>query len=200
MKTKLYLARHGQTLWNKVQRFQGQLDSELTAVGKQQSENIAQQLADKNIDLIVSSSLGRAIASARICQQQLNVPVINVDDLIERNLGHWQGEHVDDIKSDKNYHEILHQFTELKPVDGESAVQCGTRIYQTLQSLAENNQNKNILVIFHGEALRCLLAKLGESSTDNAYDLFDNGCLLTLTYQHQKHSFQLIDQMADTIK
>lgn len=200
MKTTLYLARHGQTMWNKVQRFQGQLDSELTPIGRQQSENIAQQLADKQIDLIVSSSLGRAIASAQICQQQLNVPVINISGLIERDLGHWQGLHVDDIKNDENYNEILHQFTELKPTNGESAITCGERIYQALKLLAENNHDKNLLIIFHGEALRCLLAKLGESSTDNAYELFDNGCLLALTYQHQNHSFQLIDKMAETIK
>ena len=51
MKTNLYLARHGETQWNKEQRFQGQLDSELTDVGKQQSAKIAHQLANNNIDL-----------------------------------------------------------------------------------------------------------------------------------------------------
>jgi broad specificity phosphatase PhoE len=193
MKTTLYLARHGQTLWNKVQRFQGQFDSELTSIGKQQSENIAQQLTNRKIDLIVSSSLGRAIDSATICQQQLNVPIIKLDGLIERDLGHWQGQYVDDIKNDKNYNEILHQFTELKPIGGESAIQCSERIYQTLKMLGESHSNKSLLVIFHGEALRCLLAKLDKKFTDNAYQLFDNGCLLTLTYQHQSCSFQLID-------
>ena len=86
----------------------------------------------------------------------------------------------------------MQQFTELKPVDGESAMQCGERIYQTLESLAQNQQNKSLLVIFHGEALRCLLEKLGESSTGNAYQLFDNGCLLTLTYHHQDSQFKLL--------
>jgi broad specificity phosphatase PhoE len=194
MKTTLYLARHGQTHWNKVQRFQGQLDSELTAIGKQQSENVASQLISKKIDLIVSSSLGRAIASAAICQQQLNAPVMSLDSLVERDLGHWQGKHVNDIKNDKNYHEILHQFTELKPVNGESAILCGERIYQALTSLALSHKNKNLLVIFHGEALRCLLARLGENSTGNAYQLFDNGCLLSLNYLHQDNQFQLVEQ------
>lgn len=192
MKTKLYLARHGQTLWNKVQRFQGQFDSELTAVGKQQSEKIAQQLADKNIDLIVSSSLGRAIASAKICQKQLNAPVISLDGLVERDLGHWQGKHVDDIKAEPHYHEILHQFTGLKPKGGESALQCAERIHLTLETFIQDQQDKSLLVIFHGEALRCLLAKLGENSTDNAYQLFDNGCLFALDYNHHDNHFQLV--------
>jgi broad specificity phosphatase PhoE len=192
MKKNLYLARHGQTDWNKVHRFQGLLDSELTEKGQQQSAAVALQLADKQIDLIVSSSLGRSITSANICQQPLNAPVISLAGLNERNLGHWQGKYVDDIKEDKDYNEILHQYTEREPLGGESALSCGERIYQTLMSLAQNYQDKNILVIFHGEALRCLLAKLGESSTDNAYQLFDNGCLLKLIYHHSNNNFQLI--------
>ena len=126
MKTTLYLARHGQTQWNKVQRFQGQLDSELTAIGKQQSENVASQLISKKIDL---------------------------------------------------------------------AILCGERIYQALKSLALSHKSKNLLVIFHGEALRCLLARLGENSTGNAYQLFDNGCLLSLNYLHQDNQFQLVEQL-----
>jgi broad specificity phosphatase PhoE len=192
MKTKLYLARHGQTLWNKVHRFQGQLDSKLTSIGEQQSKEIALALANKQIDLIISSSLGRAVASAKICHEQLNAPVISLDGLIERDLGHWQGKHVDDIKGEQYYHEILHQFTDLKPKDGESALQCGERIHQTLESFVQVQQDKSLLVIFHGEALRCLLAKLGENSTDNAYQLFDNGCLLALDYDHHDSQFQLV--------
>lgn len=191
MKTTLYLARHGQTTWNKVHRFQGQLDSKLTQVGQQQSEQLALHLAPQKIDLIVSSTLGRSVDSALICQQILNIPVTHVNELMERHLGPWQGQYIADIKSDKNYHEILHQFTEVSPPSGESAVSCGSRIYQALKGIANSHFNKNILVIFHGEALRCFLAKLGQNSSGNAYDLFDNGCLVPLTYQHDDDSFLL---------
>ena len=194
MTTNLYLARHGQTQWNKIQRFQGQLDSELTEIGKQQAKNIAEQLTDQKIDLIISSTLGRALTSAKICQQQLNVPVQSTDDLIERDLGHWQGQQVNDLKANKAYHEILHQFTELRPMNGESALGCGERIAQSLTSIAKNQQNKNLLIIFHGEALRCFLAKLGHNSNENAYELFDNGCMFHLSYQHENERFQLLSQ------
>ena len=59
MKTTLYLARHGETQWNKIQRFQGQLDSELTYIGQQQSDQLAQSLITSSIHLIVSSGLGK---------------------------------------------------------------------------------------------------------------------------------------------
>ncbi|MCI2284085.1 histidine phosphatase family protein [Colwellia sp. MSW7] len=69
MKTRLYLARHGETLWNRTRRLQGQLDSELTDLGNLQSAQIADELVTKNIQLIISSPLGRAVKSATICQK-----------------------------------------------------------------------------------------------------------------------------------
>jgi len=193
MKTTLYLARHGQTQWNKVGRFQGQLDSKLTQVGQQQSEQLALQLTNQKIDLIVSSTLGRAIDSALICQQVLNSPMEQLAELMERDLGLWQGQYITGIKVNQHYDEILHQFTALTPPTGESAINCGSRIYHALKTLAKNHLDKNLLVIFHGEALRCLLATLGSNSTGNAYELFDNGCLLQLNYLHDDESFQQLN-------
>jgi broad specificity phosphatase PhoE len=189
MKTNLYLARHGQTQWNKVQRYQGQLDSELTLLGREQSKKLAQNIVNKRIDFIVSSPLGRAVNTAISCQKILNIPIINLNDITERNLGLWQGSHINDIKTEENFDEIFHQFTALKPIGGESAIDCGTRIYNALQILARNYINKNLLVIFHGEALRCFLAKLGQQSTQNAYELFDNGSIFHLTYNHDDKNF-----------
>ena len=190
MNTHLYLARHGQTQWNAVHRYQGQLDSELTLLGKAQSKQLAQLVANKKIDIIISSSLGRAMSTAMICQQKLNVPVINLEAITERNLGRWQGQYVNDIKADIHFDEILHQYTALQPTDGESAIDCGTRIDNALQLLAKKHINKKLLVIFHGEALRCFLAKLGQQSTRNAYELFDNGSTFHLTYNHDNKNFQ----------
>ena len=190
MKTNLYLARHGQTQWNEVQRYQGQLDSALTLLGKEQSKKIAQQVLNKKIDLIITSPLGRAVDTAVTCQKTLNKPITNVDGITERDLGLWQGQYANNIKNEIHYDEILHQFTALKPTDGESAIDCGTRIFNALKTLITNHKNKNLLVIFHGEALRCFLAKIGQQSTRNAYDLFANGCTLHLTYNHETKNFQ----------
>ena len=192
MTVNFYLARHGQTKWNIEQRYQGQLDSELTPLGQKQSADIATQLINKNIDVIAYSPLGRSAATALICQQKLVTALRCETGLIERNLGQWQGQYNQQVKSDDNYHELLHQYTELSPEGGESAVACGERIYQTLTSLAKANENSNILVVFHGEALRCFLEKLGVKSTGNAYQLFDNGCVVELSYQLSSNCFTLI--------
>lgn len=191
MQTTLYLARHGETLWNKEQRFQGQLDSELTELGIQQSQLLANILSDKAIDLVISSPLGRAVATAKICQQQLNISSTVDVGLNERNLGQWQGKDVKTLMVEVIYTEVLQQFSDVAPLDGESAKACGQRIYQALENIAKQFPEQNILIIFHGEALRCFLSSLGQQYTDNAYQLFANGSVYQLSYQHHNARFTL---------
>jgi len=191
MKTTLYIARHGETQWNKIQRFQGQLDSDLTELGKDQSVQIAKDVLKYQIDLIFSSDLGRAKHSAKICKNLLNVETKTSTKLTERHLGDWQGKKIKDLSQSVNYVELLHDFTELSPSGGESAIGCGQRIRTAIEKIVKAHPSLNILVIFHGEALRCLLALLGSKSNSNAYDLFKNGSITTLTYDHETGNFDL---------
>ena len=194
--TTLYLARHGETQWNKVKRFQGQFDSELTPLGKQQSSELAQNVKHQPLDFIVTSTLGRAIATSEICQQLINIPSHTNAGLDERNLGQWQGQYISDLKSEAIYNEVLHELTNTAPKDGESAISCGQRIYKAVEDIAQQFPSKHILIICHGEALRCFLSYLGQTLTGNAYDLFSNGSICELTYQHGvgfKQSEQSLD-------
>ena len=190
MKTTFYLARHGETTWNKEQRFQGQLDSELTALGRAQSKNLADMLNQESIDIILTSSLGRAVATATICQKALSASIEINPNLSERNLGDWQGKLLAQLKNSDSYEQILHQFSNQAPVGGESAITCAMRITKALVDSASFAPKKNHLVIFHGEALRCFLLSLGEQCKGNAYHLFKNGCLSKLVYDHHSKAFQ----------
>jgi len=194
MKTTLYLARHGETQWNKIQRFQGQLDSKLTELGKKQSKRIAEQVASHNVDLIISSHLGRAIETAAICQQQLNINNVINENLSERNLGEWQGKQIAQLTKHAHYIELLHEYTQLNPIGGESAIDCGKRILKAFHTIIETYAHKSILVILHGEALRCFFSALGKNNVNqpqNAYDLFQNGSVSTLAFDHNNNQFTL---------
>ena len=194
MKTRIYLARHGETLWNKTQRLQGQLDSKLTTLGKTQSLEIAQKIAAKNIDLIISSPLGRAMESALICQKHLNIPHEISSGLVERNLGSWQGKEVITLQSLPEYYEMLNQVTSLNSHNTESALSCGHRIFEQLKELAIEHIGQSLLVVFHGEALRCLLFLLGKTESNNAFDLYKNGCIVTLDFQEQTPFLTIISE------
>ena len=102
MVINFYLTRHGETQWNKIGKFQGQFDSPLTEKGLLQAESIAEQLTNKNIHLIVSSTLPRAKKTAEICQATLQLPHKLTSTLIERNFGSWQGKYIEEVKLDKH--------------------------------------------------------------------------------------------------
>ena len=189
MNTVFYLARHGETQWNKVQRFQGQLDSELTPRGKQQSSLLAQEFTNVLLSHIVCSPLGRAVNTANICRQLLNVPIKIDPALKERDLGPWQGQYLDEISHRPYFDEILHQFTDRAPPNGESATCCGQRIYHALKQLALTHLGESLLVVFHGEALRCFLSALGQQQCGNAYELYKNASVTRIEYSHQGECF-----------
>lgn len=195
--TIFYLARHGETHWNKEKRLQGQLDSELTALGQQQAKNIAAILQEAKIDFIVSSPLGRALHTAEICQQSIKANLAINPLLAERYLGQWQGRPIQTVETHSDYSSIFHQFTDVcipksaSAERSESAKECGERVYNAIKTVALNSGNKSALVIFHGEALRCFLLRLGVKFTEDAYQLFANGSVTKVIYHHNQSEFEI---------
>ena len=57
---KLYIARHGQTLWNVENRVSGRTDIPLTEVGLAQAKLLADSAVGKGIEVILASPLLRA--------------------------------------------------------------------------------------------------------------------------------------------
>ena len=95
------LIRHGETEWNVERRYQGQLDSPLTARGIAQAEAIGRRLAELG-ELasapIVASPLGRARHTAEIICAKLNRTGFETDErLREVTLGSWDGLFRDEI-------------------------------------------------------------------------------------------------------
>ena len=62
--TRLIIWRHGQTTWNAARRVQGQIDIELSDLGRRQAAEAAERLAALGPTRIVSSDLRRADATA----------------------------------------------------------------------------------------------------------------------------------------
>jgi probable phosphoglycerate mutase len=88
---RLVLLRHGQTEWNAGNRMQGQIDTDLTDLGRQQAAAAAEVLAKRQPLVIVSSDLRRALDTATALAERCGVPVAVDTRLRETHLGDWQG-------------------------------------------------------------------------------------------------------------
>lgn len=90
------LVRHGQTEWNVAGRYQGSLDSPLTARGLEQAQQLGERLrrSGRTIDAMWSSDMPRAKRTCTIIADAIGFPVESCRedrDLRERGFGVFEG-------------------------------------------------------------------------------------------------------------
>jgi phosphoserine phosphatase len=87
----VFVARHGETDWNREGRYQGRRESSLTDVGRAQARALSDALRSAAIERVIASPLARCVETARpICEShglQLEID----DRLIEIAHGDWEG-------------------------------------------------------------------------------------------------------------
>ena len=88
---RLVMLRHGQTEFNAGSRMQGQLDTDLSDLGREQAVAAAEVLGKRQPLLIVSSDLRRALDTAVALGERTGEPVRIDTRLRETHLGDWQG-------------------------------------------------------------------------------------------------------------
>ncbi|MEN9203858.1 MAG: histidine phosphatase family protein [Thermostichus sp. DG_1_5_bins_95] len=98
---RILLVRHGETQWNREQRFQGQRDIPLNATGMEQAAKVAEFLADQPLQLAFSSPLKRPWATAdAICSSHGNLILQPVPALQEISHGDWEGKLQSEIEAE----------------------------------------------------------------------------------------------------
>lgn len=93
----VYIARHGETTWNAVGRYQGRLETPLSPLGQAQAQALAGALRDADIRRIISSPLSRCVQTALPLSMMTGVPIETDDRLLEIAHGTWEGRYRDEI-------------------------------------------------------------------------------------------------------
>lgn len=170
----LYLARHGQTDWNKNKRFQSRNDIPLNDVGIQQAHDLKKCLDEKSIefDVVFSSPLSRAFDTAKILSakksksesvsnelncQQVSPEIICDERLLEMKMGIYDGEYESNLE--QQYGDSFIQWRDSifieTPPQGESlaaaCARCEDFFNECLISgdFLKPNQTVNVLIVAH---------------------------------------------------
>lgn len=157
--TKIYLTRHGQTEWNVEKRMQGQGDSPLTALGISQATALGERLKYVPIDVVYSSSAGRAMRTAEIIVGQRNIPILPQHRLQEIHIGRWSGMLMSDVERlfPTEAHNFWHCPAEYVPQEGgETYKQLVDRSGAMMEKIASENNGRTPLVVCHGIVLKAL--------------------------------------------
>ena len=157
--TEILLARHGETDWNRENRFQGHADPPLNEVGRAQAAELTATLADEPLAAIYSSPLRRALETAETIAARHELAPVTLDALREVDVGSWQGLTRADVET--RFPEQFGRWLEHGPgwEDGETYEQMGERVLAALRELARRHPHERILVVTHGGPIRVALAR-----------------------------------------
>lgn len=159
---KLYLYRHGETLFNTKGIVQGRgVDSSLNQKGVEQASAFFSTYKNVPFELLLTSTLKRTKQTAAPFES-LGIPVERMGDLDEIGWGEWEGKKADKKMHDAylgllkswgagNYDDAL--------VGGDSAREMGSRLGRFVNYLKGLN-NEYVLVCTHGGCMAYLMAIL----------------------------------------
>ena len=152
----IFLARHGETEWNRARRYQGWSDSPLTTRGIAQARAIGHRLATipEAADIpIVASPLGRARRTAEIIAEclQYKSPIRLDDRLREISLGSWDGLDRREVRRLMGGEFVEFEWYFATP-DGQSYDEFAAPIAAFLNDA----RNASLIVVCHGVVTRVL--------------------------------------------
>lgn len=173
---KIYLMRHGQTLFNIMELNQGQCDSPLTEAGKQQALAAKKWYTDHHItfDSVYCSTAERACDTTELITSQ---PYTRLKGLKEIFLGTKEATTFDE-NPPYPYGDFFVKY------GGEDLDEFTDRIHGTVKKIADEDQGDTILVVSHGMAIQRFLTAISYLKNVNEYLIIGNCGIIELTYDN----------------
>jgi len=155
--THFVIIRHGETLWNREHRIQGQLDSGLSPTGIAQAVACGRALQGMGVQRLVVSDLGRTVQTATPIAQATGLKMELDARLRERHFGIFQALTPEEIqqKYPADYARWQSREPEFAMQGGESLVVFRARLAACLEEIAAQGAAK-VAIITHGGALDAL--------------------------------------------
>ena len=160
---RLLVLRHGQTSHNASGIWQGQTDTDLSEVGREQAAVAAHALAGQGIDVIVTSDLRRAADTATTVAAELGLPVRTDARFREINVGEWAGRTVAEVAAEfpQDMERMRTGEDFRRGGTGESLADVAARVRPAAQEVLDTlPAGGTALVVAHGVSGRAVAAEL----------------------------------------
>jgi glucosyl-3-phosphoglycerate phosphatase len=172
---RLVLLRHGQTEYNAGSRMQGQLDTDLSDLGRDQAVAAAEVLAKRQPLIIVSSDLRRALDTATALGERSGQEVAIDERLRETHLGDWQGlTHLEVDAAAPGARLAWRDDARWAPHGGESRIDVAARSVPLVTELVASQSDwgadepdRPVVLVAHGGLIAALTAALLGLPVDN---------------------------------
>lgn len=214
--TKLYIARHGKTMFNTIRRAQGWSDTPLTAEGERGIHELGRGLKDEGLtfDLAFSSDSGRTIQTMGIILDELgqkDIPYTYDKRIREWCFGSLDGGYDTDLfygvlpriydnrdMADLSYEELANGLVEVDTAGwAEPWEVLRERILSGFTDIAQQLENQGggkAIVVSHGMTIGTLLWLL-DNNQPRAQRI-DNGSMTVLDYAGGRFTIERIGDMS----
>ena len=218
MSTEVYLVRHGETMFNQLNKVQGWCDSPLTVKGIDDLKRTASALAQVHFDNMYSSDLKRAIDTVHLMKNANLVSKIGkikkLPEFREVFFGSFEGDdinetwaqvakaagmgHEDDVRNIINTVGIYNFREATKMADprhlAENKEELDDRMIRAIEVLHElTKDEKRVLLVSHGDFIKTLSIKYWNKS-DGLHDIpFPDNGSVTRGILHNDGKFEIVD-------
>ena len=151
---KIWIARHGQTRYNKRRLMQGRTDEPLNETGIAQARAAREKIGDIKFDAVYSSPLNRAIVTGSIIGNVDKSEIIIDDRLIEADFGKYELKNYYLLGPAMMLYWYIPEFFPA-PKSVEKLSDMIERSHSFLKEL-ENKDYDNVLIACHGGIMRPL--------------------------------------------
>ena len=176
----LILVRHGQSQWNRENRFTGWVDVPLSETGREEARTAGERIRTLHarFDVAYSSALDRANETLKIILNVLGqetIPVFKDPALNERHYGNLQGLNKAETaeKFGQEQVRIWRRSYDVAPPGGESLRDTAARTlpYFNSRIVPDLKTGKNVLVSAHGNSLRSIVMELDRLTQEQVLSL-----------------------------
>jgi len=207
---KIYLVKHGKSIYSKDGRIQGHIDIPLSEEGSRQAAKPAKKLAREileerlNILAVYSSDLLRALQTAEFTIKKLreagiSFPVRHREDLREIKLGVWEGKTrkqlFSEIEKDEKslFEKWIDNPREIIPEGAESMPDFFDRSVSAFSQIVSNHgengggEKDTILIFAHGGFLSMIMNRIQNRNPDDLIiSIFPNATGLVIDIDLEK--------------
>lgn len=214
-----YIARHGKTMLNTLDRVQGWSDAPLTPEGIEVAEYLGKGLKGIDFKAAYTSDLGRATQTTNIvlkAKGDKKIPITETEGLRETNFGSYEGDlnskmwgdiaiylhfkNTDDLFADVKIHGVNEPLKVVKILDklnmAEDYEQVRTRTQNALKEIAEKEAASgggNIFMVGHGMAIGTMLSNISGEEVPRAH--MANASICKVIYENGKFT---VESFGDT--
>lgn len=194
MSRKIYLVRHGKINVGTEKRYIGITDIHLNEEGILQALKLRKFFKKINIEKAYLSPLKRCIETTDIILENTNIKKIILSELMEINMGEWEGKTFSFIKSflPEQFKRRGENIGDFVPKGGESFKDLEKRVIPIFESIV-NNTDGNIIIVAHAGVNRIILKNILSISMQDIFRINQPyGCINELSYNNEKWNWKLL--------